>query len=61
MLKAAREAKEHTSWANTNQEYEDALSGFTRAILARTSPRATKNPFLADFSDFRAASPELAS
>src|SRR5579864_7526882 len=43
-LKAAREAKEHTSWANTNSEYESALVDFTRAIL----DRSTHNTFLAD-------------
>lgn len=49
MLKAAREAKEHTSWANTNEEYEGALSHFTRSILARNA----KNQFLKDFSEFQ--------
>jgi (1->4)-alpha-D-glucan 1-alpha-D-glucosylmutase len=47
-LKAAREAKEHTSWANTNSAYESALVEFTRAIL----DRSTGNRFLADFEDF---------
>ena len=46
-LKAAREAKEHTSWANTNAEYESALVDFTRAIL----DRSTDNTFLADFEN----------
>ncbi len=49
MLKAAREAKEYTSWANTNSEYEGALSGFVRAILERGG----KNLFLTDFEDFQ--------
>ncbi|MBZ5688268.1 MAG: malto-oligosyltrehalose synthase [Acidobacteriia bacterium] len=44
-LKAAREAKEHTSWANTNSEYESALVDFTQAILDRSA----HNRFLADF------------
>ena len=48
MLKAVREAKEHTSWANTNEEYEGALLHFTRTILARTA----RNQFLSDFSEF---------
>jgi (1->4)-alpha-D-glucan 1-alpha-D-glucosylmutase len=48
MLKAAREAKLHTSWANTNSEYEEALSRFVRTILER-SPR---NQFLADLDQF---------
>ena len=47
-LKAAREAKEHTSWANTNSEYESALVDFTRAILDRSA----HNRFLADFEEF---------
>jgi len=47
-LKAAREAKERTSWANTNSEYERALGDFTRAILDR-SPH---NRFLGDFEEF---------
>ncbi|HWJ47801.1 MAG TPA: malto-oligosyltrehalose synthase, partial [Candidatus Udaeobacter sp.] len=47
-LKAAREAKEHTSWANTNSEYESALVDFTRAILDRSTP----NRFLADLEEF---------
>ena len=48
MIKAVREAKEHTSWANANLEYEDAVLHFTRAILERRED----NRFLADFSRF---------
>lgn len=48
MLKAIREAKEHTSWANTNEEYENAVVAFARAILQRSR----KNQFLSDFSEF---------
>jgi (1->4)-alpha-D-glucan 1-alpha-D-glucosylmutase len=48
MLKAAREAKVHTSWANQNIEYEAALSAFIEALLDR-SPR---NRFLGDFASF---------
>jgi (1->4)-alpha-D-glucan 1-alpha-D-glucosylmutase len=33
MLKAAREAKVHTSWLTANQPYEDALTGFVERIL----------------------------
>jgi (1->4)-alpha-D-glucan 1-alpha-D-glucosylmutase len=44
MLKAAREAKDHTSWISPNEEYEDALAKFVRALLAR----AQHSPFLAD-------------
>jgi len=48
MRKSVREAKEHTSWANTNSEYESALTDFTRAILARSS----QNRFIAGFEAF---------
>ncbi|OGA38295.1 MAG: 4-alpha-glucanotransferase [Betaproteobacteria bacterium RIFCSPLOWO2_12_FULL_68_19] len=43
-LKAAREAKAHTSWISPNEEYERALGAFVRALLARVQP----NPFLDD-------------
>jgi (1->4)-alpha-D-glucan 1-alpha-D-glucosylmutase len=33
MLKAAREAKVHTSWLAVNRDYEDALVGFVDALL----------------------------
>jgi (1->4)-alpha-D-glucan 1-alpha-D-glucosylmutase len=33
MLKAAREAKVHTSWLTTNQQYEDALTSFVERAL----------------------------
>jgi (1->4)-alpha-D-glucan 1-alpha-D-glucosylmutase len=53
MLKAVREAKEHTSWANTNAEYEAALAEFVKAILERGDRHAKpRNRFLADFEDF---------
>jgi len=48
MIKALREAKEHTSWANTNLQYEDAVLHFTQMILERRDD----NRFLADFSQF---------
>ena len=47
-VKAAREAKASTSWANVNAEYEDALTQFIRSIL---EPREG-NLFLADFVAF---------
>jgi (1->4)-alpha-D-glucan 1-alpha-D-glucosylmutase len=49
MLKAAREAKEHTRWANQDSGYEDALSGFIRSVLDRGEP----NPFPKDFAEFQ--------
>jgi (1->4)-alpha-D-glucan 1-alpha-D-glucosylmutase len=48
MIKAVREAKEHTSWANTNLEYENAVLHFTQMILERRG----NNRFLPDFSQF---------
>jgi (1->4)-alpha-D-glucan 1-alpha-D-glucosylmutase len=44
MVKAAREAKLSTSWANVNAEYEEALTQFVRATL---EPREG-NLFLSD-------------
>ena len=49
MLKAVREAKEFTSWANPNTEYENALTEFTRATL----DRRRRNRFLSDFGEFQ--------
>ncbi|HEY6483301.1 MAG TPA: malto-oligosyltrehalose synthase [Steroidobacteraceae bacterium] len=48
MVKAAREAKARTSWANVNPEYEDALLQFIRSAL---EPR-DGNLFLADLGGF---------
>jgi len=48
MLKAAREAKEHTSWANINLEYEAALSSFARKLLNWHESQ----DFLAEFAAF---------
>ncbi len=33
MLKAVREAKDHTSWSNQNVEYEEALKAFVESVL----------------------------
>jgi (1->4)-alpha-D-glucan 1-alpha-D-glucosylmutase len=33
MLKAAREAKTHTSWTSSDQQYEDALETFVNSLL----------------------------
>ena len=49
MLKAVREAKEFTSWANPNNEYESALAEFIRAAL----DRRRRNRFLSDFGEFQ--------
>jgi (1->4)-alpha-D-glucan 1-alpha-D-glucosylmutase len=45
VLKAAREAKLHTSWINVNQAYEQALLEFVRGLLGRRE----NNLFLDDF------------
>ena len=47
MLKAAREAKRHTSWISPDERYEHALVEFTRALLA-ASPN---NAFFADLHE----------
>ncbi|MEO8718916.1 MAG: malto-oligosyltrehalose synthase, partial [Burkholderiales bacterium] len=44
VIKASREAKANTSWISPNEEYENALLGFVRALLGRLQP----NPFLED-------------
>jgi len=44
MVKAAREAKSHTSWVNPDAEYEAALGRFVRESLDGSKP----NPFLDD-------------
>ena len=49
MLKAAREAKEFTSWANQNQEYENALGSFIEGVLDTT----ISQEFIADFLSFQ--------
>ncbi len=45
LIKAAREAKLRTSWANINTEYEEALTQFVRATLELREG----NLFLSDF------------
>jgi (1->4)-alpha-D-glucan 1-alpha-D-glucosylmutase len=45
--KAFREAKLHTSWLNPYEEYDQAVAGFIRAILADW-----QSPFVADLDDF---------
>jgi (1->4)-alpha-D-glucan 1-alpha-D-glucosylmutase len=48
MLKAAREAKLHTSWLNADSDYEAALSRFVDECLGRLEG----NAFLSDFAVF---------
>ncbi len=45
MLKAVREAKNHTSWINPNIEYEDALARFVEGVMHNKL-------FVEDFSAF---------
>ncbi len=40
MIKAAREAQVQTSWINPNEEYEEALRSFVRAVLQPATGRA---------------------
>jgi (1->4)-alpha-D-glucan 1-alpha-D-glucosylmutase len=49
LLKAAREAKTHTSWINPNARYDQALTRFGEAILDRQRAAA----FLDDFLPFQ--------
>jgi (1->4)-alpha-D-glucan 1-alpha-D-glucosylmutase len=49
MLKAVREAKEKTSWANPNAEYERAVTSFVEAVLGASG----NAQFLADFIPFQ--------
>lgn len=49
LIKAAREAKDQTSWLEPDSEYEAALMAFVDRILAE----GTGNPFLADFRAFQ--------
>ena len=51
MLKAAREAKQHTSWMNPDAAYEAALTAFVRRLLV---PGPASDRFLADFLPFQA-------
>lgn len=64
MLKAAREAKSHTSWINPNTAYEEALCQYIRGILLKPSQLFLRNflPFqrlIARFGMFNALSQTL--
>ncbi|GGY77022.1 hypothetical protein GCM10007071_25730 [Marinobacter zhanjiangensis] len=48
MLKAVKEAKQHTSWINSNPGYEEGLSRFIDGVLQPDNAR-----FLEDFTDFQ--------
>jgi len=47
-IKAAREGKQETSWTNPDQDYENALTDFLRAILSKER----SSEFIADFAEF---------
>ena len=49
MVKAVREAKEMSSWANPNTDYEGATRNFVRRILDQSQ----QNPFLDDLLPFQ--------
>ena len=48
MLKAAKEAKVHTSWIDPDAGYDDALSAFVTAVLADRAFAADLEGFLAE-------------
>jgi (1->4)-alpha-D-glucan 1-alpha-D-glucosylmutase len=52
MLKAVREAKEKTSWANQNKEYEDALTKFVEGVFGSRDFRNDFIPFQRKISYF---------
>jgi (1->4)-alpha-D-glucan 1-alpha-D-glucosylmutase len=52
MLKSVREAKEKTSWANQNKEYEDALTKFVEGVLGSREFRNDFIPFQRKISHF---------
>ena len=48
MLKATREAKQHTSWVSPDESYETALAGCIEGLLRPSGP----NPFVEDLQAF---------
>ncbi|HUK48512.1 MAG TPA: malto-oligosyltrehalose synthase [Terriglobales bacterium] len=52
MLKALREAKENTSWANQNSQYEDSVIKFVNAVLDSQEFRDDLLPFHRVISHF---------
>ncbi len=52
LVKAAREAKVHTSWINQDPAYEEALVAFLRHVLPKEPPPRQTTPFLDDFLPF---------
>lgn len=52
MLKAAREAKDHTSWINQDATYEDGIKNFISALLKPSNIEGGTDPFFIDFLEF---------
>jgi len=52
MLKAAREAKDHTSWINQDANYEDGMKSFINALLKPSNAEGGSDPFFIDFLEF---------
>ncbi|HEX6802706.1 MAG TPA: malto-oligosyltrehalose synthase [Terriglobales bacterium] len=52
MLKAVREAKDKSSWANQNQEYESGLTDFVKAVLESEEFRNAFTPLQNVISHF---------
>lgn len=50
MIKAIREAKVHTSWVNSDPDYEEAMRQFVAGVLNRSEAK----DFLEDFLPFQA-------
>ena len=49
MIKAVREGKLHSTWINPDEDYEDAVRHFVRALLSDPE----RSPFLVDFLPFQ--------
>jgi (1->4)-alpha-D-glucan 1-alpha-D-glucosylmutase len=49
MIKAVREAKQHSTWMNPDEEYEDAVRHFVQTLLSDPE----RSPFLVDFLPFQ--------
>ena len=49
LVKASREAKQHTSWLHPDEGYERALTGFALALITAD----TRSAFQADFREFQ--------
>lgn len=52
ILKAAREAKDNTSWINQNQAYEQGITTFIAELLRQENLDGSPDPFFVDFLEF---------